>query len=257
MDLRHQASPLKNVFDVLKDLVTDVNLIFKTNGLHITAFDQEKIVAVTLGLDGLQSYNKRTNEDLYIGINMQHLYKIMRSVTSDHEVLMEISPETVNVIKITIVHPTNGIASVTSLYSLDLPRDSVFVPNVNYECHGTIPTSSLLKTIKDLSHGSKKITFHAKQSSPPHFLTLASKGTLYSYTTAVSICPSEVGLQWNRFEADIISNIYTSKFIEKFLKPSLCKKVDILLSSDGMLRLEYNELSIGKLALTLVPVLEE
>jgi len=257
MELSHNGSQLKTFFDVLKDLVTDVNLVFNKNGISVVALDPEKIVGVSLTLDDLNQYQKDVEEDYYIGVNMQHLYKLIRGVGNGHVIHMQINPDTPNVLKIVIDHPTKGTLSTTSLYSLEIEKKQPVLPSIDYSIHGTIPVQDLLKSVKCLSHGTKKITISANEYFPRH-LTLAAKGSLYLYTTSVSICPNdEDGLVWHEFNTSTVRGLYLTKYIEKFLKPQLHKTVDIYMSDDGVFLMEYKNIQVGKLKIVMVSILEE
>lgn len=256
MEFQHDAAELRVVIDVLKDLVTDVNLVFKEEMVSIVAMDPEKIAAVSVSLDKMKFYQRFVKNDIFIGVNMQHLYKILRGVTSDHSIRFEIHPDTLNVLKISIFNVNLGIDTVTSLYSLDIIKEEAQVPSPSFQCRATLPTSDLLKSVKNLSHGSKKITIQATKD-PPGFLTLATKGSLYVYTTSVSICPSENKLQWEFFNANLVRGTYITKFIEKFLRTQVSKIVSLELNTDGLIRLSYPDLHIGTLSMVTVPISED
>ena len=254
--LEHNASQLKVVFDVLKDLLTDANLLFTPTHLSVVSLDPEKVVAVGLHLDQLYSYRCNSDKTLYFGINIPNLYKLIRGVNAEHIICMEIDEATPNVLKITISHLTKGIISVTSLYALDLPKEEVRFPELTFEATAQMPTTDFLRTIKDLSYGSKKITLSASQDEPRH-LTFATQGDTYLYTTSISICPFDEGLTWKSFDIDKVQGQYLIKYIEKFAKPQLSKWIELSMNKDGMLHLHYSIMPTGQLGITVAPILPD
>lgn len=258
MEFKNNAAQIKSIIDVIKDLVTDVNLVFKKEEVSIVAMDPEKVVGVYLSLDRvkLEHYELHGDNDIYIGLNMQHLYKLIRGASIHDTLVLDINEDTPNVLRIQIYNPTNGIVSTTSIYSLDIEKVQPQLPDVRYECTGRIPTADFLKSIKTLSHGSKQLTISAKGSSDPLYLTLAAKGNVYVYTTSISICPSEEGLKWLYFKAESVKGQYMAKFIEKFIKPSIDKQIELSFTNDGMFGMSYPNLILGSLSVVMVPILD-
>jgi proliferating cell nuclear antigen PCNA len=256
MEFKNNAVQIKTIVDVVKDLVTDVNLVFRKAEISIVAMDPEKVVGVSLSLTKFEHYEYNHAEDVYIGINMQHFYKLIRGVSVHDTLVMEVCPETTNVLKIQILNPTNGIVSTTSLYSLDIEKVQAKLPDVAFECTGRIPTADFLRSVKTLSHGSKQLTISAKGSTDPTYLTLAAKGSVYVYTTSISICPAEDGLHWLFFRTEAIRGQYMTKFIEKFIKPSIGKQIELSFTSDGLFGMSYPDLDLGTLSVIMVPILD-
>lgn len=256
MELQHSATEFRSIFDVMKDLVTDVNMIFSAEGVSIMALDPEKVVAVSLHLTTLQKYEFTNDDPLTIGVNMQHIYKTIRGSGPHHIIKMSISPDTPNVLKIILENLSNGVLSTTSLYSLQLSKEQPILPEYTFEAVARIPTSDFLRSVKDLSHGSKKITISATNEDAKH-LVLASKGANYLYTTLIAICPSENGLEWIYFNQENIHGQYIVKYIEKFGKPQLGKTLELGFTSEGVLGISYYNLSLGQMSITVAPLLQQ
>lgn len=262
MEFAHSATEIKVLFDVLKDIVSDCNLVFSHEGLSIVALDPEKVAAVAVHLrsPAFYEFKEDPSKALFIGVNMQHLYRLVRGVQAVHSVRMEINPETPNVLKLVIYHPTNGIVSTTSLYSLDLPKEQPSLPTLTFDAVARIPTTDFMRSIKDLSHGAKKLTVsfaQAEVADHPTHLTFAAKGTNYSYTTSIAVCPAETGLVWVYNNLHSLRASYLIKYIEKFAKPQFGKSMSISFDKDGAMNLAYEGLAIGEMNMTVCPILEE
>lgn len=254
--LEHNAGQLKQVFDVIKDLVTDVNFVFTETKLYMTTTDPHKIVVISLHMDSLFEYKNYSDSIVFFGINIPHLYKMIRGVTQDHVMKFEIDQNTPNIMKITISHLTKGIVSVTSLYALDLPKEEVCLPEMTFEMTATIPTKDLQRIVKDLSHGSKKISISAIEAQCPRYLNFSTQGDVYSYATSISLCPSETGMIWKTFLTEKISGRYLIKYIEKFIKPQLSDIIDLSINQESILSLCY-DLAIGQLSMKVAAIVED
>lgn len=256
VSLSHNAGQLKSVIDVLKDLVTDVNLLFTVKDASVVALDPEKVVAVALHFNQLYEYSCNSDTPLYFGINIPNLAKLIRGVSMDHFIAFEIEEATPNVLKIIISHRTNGLVSTTSLYSLDIPKERIVLPEYEFPVTGVLATQDFVRTVKNLSHGSKHITISANNTEP-RFLKFSTKGDTYAYTTTVSICPANDGLTWRTFLVDHVSGEYLIKYIEKFGKPQISKTMQVSLNEDGILHLSYSDLGVGQFSITVAPLLQE
>lgn len=251
--LSHNAGDLKVYFDVLKDIVTDVNFIFKPSGLWINTLDPERVVGVHLHISEAHEYYFDDNNPIFIGVNIQHFYKLIRSANANHILTLEIDRDTINVLKVTVKNITREIISTTSLYSLDLPKEEVIFPELTFSAVGIMPTVDFLRTVKDLSHGSKRLTLSANQEGVGH-LTFATKGDTYAYTTSISICPSDQGFQWKYFDSPGFTGQYLSKYIERFAKPQISNMIEISETTDSVLTLSYPCNTLATFSLTIAPI---
>lgn len=255
--LCHNAAPLKSVFDVLKDLVTDVNFIFNAKGFKIVAVDPEKIVALCFHMQHPYEYEfTAESPDLFFGINIPTFSKILKGSDAQHTVELVIHSDTPNVMKVKVEHLTKDTISTTSLYGLSLPKDEFGLPFRTYEMTASLPTKDFARTIKDLSHGTKHITISStsKPNDEPQFLRFSTEGDVYSYTTSVSICPSEDGLQWKSFDAEEVHGKYMIKYIEKFLKAQVGPRIEISINKDSVMLLSYANFSLGTFNMTIAPL---
>ena len=184
---KNNAYQLRSIFDVVKDLLTDANIKFHKNGMHIVSMDPEKVVVLKLFMDNFEEYRFEAEKPFYIGLYMQYFYKMLRNVGPNHVIELEVYEETPNTLKITITGPNNGSKTVVSIQSLDIPKEDLVFPSVTYQAVLEMPTSDLQKTIRDVSHASKKIKLsYADQD--PCYLSIASTGE--TSVTSISYCLS-------------------------------------------------------------------
>lgn len=257
MNFEHNAYEIRHLFDIMKDVVTDVNMVFDKNGASIRAIDPEKVINVNMVINKPSSYSFIFQKPIYIGVNMQNMYKIIRSVTNVHRIQLEIGYDLPNVLKIVISHPSTGVTSTTSLYSLDIPKNQPLLPTYSFDAACRLPTMQMQRTIKDLSHGSKKLTISSSNVNSSAQLWFSSKGTSYVYTTSIAISPSKDGLQWLYKNKDVLSGEYITKYIERFCKPTVGKTIELSFHENGLLNISYPLLALGELSMTIAPIVNE
>ena len=70
----------KDIFEALKDIVTDVNMRFDADGLRIVAMNQSQTLLVHLRLDADKLEKYACAHEHVVGINIPRLHKNVRSV---------------------------------------------------------------------------------------------------------------------------------------------------------------------------------
>lgn len=257
MNFQHNAYEIRNLFDIMKDVVTDVCIVFSKTDISIRTVDPENIVVVNMIIQNPDKYSFEFDDPVYIGVNMQNLYKLIRGATSVHQIQFEIHKDTQNVLKIIISHPSTGIVSTTSLYSLDMKKSQPILSPYTYDAVCRLPTAQMLRAIKDLSHGSKKITISSSKEDSAANLWFSSSGMSYVYTTSIAISPSQDGLMWIYKNKDKLNGQYITKYIERFCKPTVGKLIELSFKEDGLLTLSYPLMKLGELSMTVAPIIDQ
>ena len=77
-----QSSALKTLFEVLKDVLNDVNVVFDPNGIKIMAMDGSHVALIHVRLDADRFEEFLCPEKLTLGICMNSLFKLVKTVNS-------------------------------------------------------------------------------------------------------------------------------------------------------------------------------
>ena len=75
-----QASAIKSTFEVLKDILNDVNIYFKPDGVYIVTLDTARtsLVDMYLSSDNFEEYV--CESDVIAGINVSNTFKLLKSI---------------------------------------------------------------------------------------------------------------------------------------------------------------------------------
>jgi len=89
-----QSLAFKNLFDVLKDIVQDVNMYFTPDGVRIASYDTAKVALIDITLYA-KNFEKYTCPGKYIvGINVANTYKLLKTIVSHNTLTLSIkSPD--------------------------------------------------------------------------------------------------------------------------------------------------------------------
>lgn len=238
---------LKTNMDVLKDIVTDTHLRFEQDGLHIRAQDPDKMTMVKFWLPTTAALSYHIDGTAhFVGVNVPHFYKLIRSVQPGAQITMEIEKDTPSILKLVTAYPTSS--SAISIKSMDMePQDVVFSETV-YESMCEIPTHLLQKLLRDAALQSKKVGIRAIVSEnvdePKLIFTASGELSTTSVTLAEikdTINITNAGIHWGYHGDTDYSAQFWVKHLLKFLKPSLCKNVCMHFRVDQPILLSYTE----------------
>ena len=78
-----QASAFKSCFEVLKDIINDVNVFFTPQGVSIIALDNAKVALINMNLDADRFEEFSCTSTIKAGINISNFFKILKFITSN------------------------------------------------------------------------------------------------------------------------------------------------------------------------------
>lgn len=226
---KHKAQPFKAVLNVLKDLMTDVNIRFEQNEIRILGVDPEKVAVIQAEIVTVEDYTC-TDNNVYVGVNVPYLYKALRGVGREDTLEMQINRATPNTLEITVLTPEKTVRSSLSLKSLDVPLEQAVIPDVQYDAIATLNATDLLRALRDVSHVSKRVALGKMQDT----VTLLASGPMG--VSHLALRPS-----WVKYTEGPMHGLYLVRYLEKFVKPTTGKTVDICFKQDFPLVVQYTD----------------
>ena len=124
-----QASAFKSTFEVLKDILNDVNIYFKPDGMYVITLDTARtsLVDMFLAADNFEEYHCEQDE-IIAGINISNTFKLLKTITNNDVLKIEIvSKEYMN---IEITSESKKTSSTFQLKLLDINESRIEVPEV-------------------------------------------------------------------------------------------------------------------------------
>lgn len=242
-----QAMQFKTLFDVLKDLLTEVNLRFDETGFKIVSLDPGKIGMIYLSVFNFEKYVCRGL--LYAGVYVGYLYKIIRTVTTGHYLEWRIRKDDPKILEIVLSHHERRIQTTHRLKILALDVEEITIPMVEFDCVLTMPSTDFQRYIKELSHVSNIISIRGSGNK----IQLVSRGDLGE--TCIDISPTPSGLNWihRREDTALFEACFFIKYIERFSRGQVDSKVEIYFKQDYPLVLKFN-MSVGSLRFCVAPI---
>ena len=240
-----QASALKSLFEVLQSVLNDVNILFTKDTVRILTMDTAKVSLVHLTLDSENFEEYECSEDIIAGVNMSDMYKLLKSITPNDTLTIEInSLERMNI----IINDAEKNKKTTCPYKLlDINDDLLNVPNMELSIVTTVPSVDFQRVCRDMNNLSKEITICRKGD----VLTLSCMGDFADQITEIT-CHDDSAREKE------CSATYKLQYIILFTKAtSMCSSVQIYQESPQVpVVFKYSVANLGHIQFYLAPNIE-
>jgi proliferating cell nuclear antigen PCNA len=242
-----KPDPFKKLFEALKEVIVDVNLIFDLDGLKIYAMNSHKTALVFFKIkkDSLEHYYVK--ERFLAGINIITFFKQLKSGQSDDILFMNVDSRYSDTMGITY---TSGFRESCAKYSLmNVDEEEHFNQKYEYSSNIKVRANVLQDTIKDLA----QITKYIEIKSIGHQLifSTASINDFDSLITKdITIKLEQDSISGNVDSDEIIQGVFDIELIVRFVKSTTINPngfVKMYLKNDTPLILEYDISSLGLL----------
>jgi proliferating cell nuclear antigen PCNA len=248
-----KSGPLKLTFEVLKDILTDANLVFDGEGVKMLEMDTTHIVLanLTLKTDEFEYYYCAPGKRYVCGINLNNFHKIMKTIGNDDIISFYLDIDEPNELGMSIENSTTHSVKNIKFKLLDLDETPYNIPPANFTKVITIPTNMLQKIFRDFS----PLTENIEIKSINNQLIFSCDCAIGHIEEIISENNNSLSVK-DTSETEIIQGVFKLKHLVTFTKgTNLCQHVELLLKNDYPLILNYKVASLGELILCLAPKL--
>ena len=228
-----QASAIKSTFEVLKDILNDVNIYFKPDGMYIVTLDTARtsLVDMFLSADNFEEYE--CEHDIIAGINVSNTFKLLKSTTNNDVLVININSK--EYMNIEIHSEAKKTSTKFALKLLDINENQIEVPNVNMTTITPMASSDFQRICRDMYNIGTNIEITREGTN----LKLLCNGDFANQETDIQ-CTEE---------SDKISGVYSLRYMNIFTKAtSMCSTVQIMQEEQNrFLILKYNVANLGDL----------
>ena len=259
---------LKNLFEVIKPYIKETNMLITQDFIKISTLDMSEntITYVKLDKDKFESYYCK--RPIIIGLDTTTFFKAIKTANRRETITFHMSETNPNMLGIELADVTAGKVKGYHLPLLNLEEKIVNIQEMDFDCVINIPTSQFQQIIKDVHLLEGKVL---EIKSVGKQLIFSSTDGIAHFKTTISEIDEEVNqdqramLQQNgediklvRFEKStnkIVQGKYQMSYLMNFIKAShLCDQMNILLTNDKPLVLEYSIADLGILRLLLCSI---
>jgi proliferating cell nuclear antigen len=227
-----QANALRTIFEVLKDIVNDVNIYFQPEGIKILTLDTAHVTLVHMSLpaENFEEYSCPT--EIVAGVNLSNMYKLFKSVSNSDSLRMSIDDRH-EVICIEIRNSVKNSSTQFHLKLLDINEDDLIVPELEMDLVTTLPSVDFQRITRDMANLASEISIVRRGA----ILELSCRGDFADQKTEI-ICGSQENEK-------TVGGVYPLKYINLYTKATnLCSAVQLFQHENLPLIIRY---SIGNL----------
>lgn len=239
-----QASAIKSTFEVLKDILNDVNIYFRPQGVYIVTLDTARtsLIDMFLAADNFEEYHCE-HEEIIAGINISNTFKLLKTITNNDVLTIEINSK--EFMGIEIMSEAKKTSTKFQLKLLDINESRIEVPDVNMTSVTILPSADFQRLCRDMSNIGNDIEITRAGKD----LRLRCEGDFANQETCIE-CPDE---------SPEITGLYSLKYLNIFTKAmSMCASVQIMQEEGNrFLILKYNVANLGDLKFYLATKVSE
>lgn len=247
-----QTSAIRTLTEALKCILVEMSLLFDKDGIRMVAMDQTRTVLVHLRLhsDKFEQYSYNHNSSKFvIGVNTDHLYRIIKTASNDDTVTFYIEKDDPNTLGILLEDGEKKQVTRYKLNLLDRDEPDITLPDTEFSTHVTMPSLDFQKICRDMTLlGAKTSEIQNVGSS----LTFSCKGHFASRTTVMGDSENEFSIQ--KKENEIVSGTFSLPHLVLFTKcTNLCNNLEIHMKNGWFLMIRYVVANLGEIKLCLMP----
>lgn len=251
---------IRSLFEVVKQYIKDTNIIFNSKGIKFSSVDtsENSYTFVELYADKFESY--KCEREVVLGLNINVLFKVVKTANRKEIITMYANENEENFFYIELFDPFVDKKKTMRIDVLMLENEKdMDIDVLNFDSVISMSTSQFQQIIKDI-HILDGKTVDIK-SLDKRLIISCDDGIANFSTTMNELSgtnPDEDlhnSIKIKSGESSIIQGKFKLSYLMDFIKAShLCDTMNILLSNDKPLILEYFVADIGVLKLLLLPV---
>lgn len=248
-----QSNAFKILIEALKEVLTDTNLEIDQTGIKIITMDPSQTVLIHLKLEASNFEIFECKERMIIGVSMLNLFKLIKTMTNNDTLELNIEEDEVNKLNIVIENAEKNSITKYKLNLIDLDESNIKIPPAMFDSIITMPSSDFQKICRDMSNLSDTIEIRNIGSQ----LIFACRGDFAEQTTILGELSG--GLNFSKTsDTQIIQGYYNLRFLVLFTKcTNLCNSLEMYLKNNFPLVIKFNVGSLGSLKLALAPKIVE
>lgn len=237
-----QASAIKCILEVLKDILSDVNIIFDQSGVRILALDSARIALVNVFLEASKFEEYTCDTRTVAGINISNTYKILKSISNSDTMTMDLCDN--EILKITVCSGTKKTQTTHELKLLDINDEGLDVPDIDLESVTVITSTEFQKICRDMSHLSQHVTIRRSK-------------TTFEMECIGDFANQKTVIYEDKGPDTTIENIFSLKYINMFTKSTnMSQNLEVFLGQNMPVILRYCIANLGDLKFYLAPNIE-
>lgn len=246
-----KSSTIRVLFESLKDILTDVNMVFTPNGLKIITMDGNQVALVHLNLRADKFEYYHCPNRVVAGVNMTHLYKMIKMVNNSETLVMYMEQTDHVHLVIAFENKEKEKYSEIRLKLLEVDDKEIQMPDMDFDNIITMPSTDFQEICRNMANIGDVVRIRSNDKQLEFFCEgdAAKQNVTFEQNSSCAT--------FNKNDADI-EEFFDLKYLNLFTKATgLCNIIQIYLKSGLPLILEYNVATLGECFFCLAPKVKE
>jgi proliferating cell nuclear antigen len=261
-----KAVIIKNLLEVIKPYIKETNIMFTPDYIKISTLDISKNSITYVKLDAKKFESYYCKEPITIGIDTCILFKAIKSANRRDTITFFMDADDPNMFGVELADLFQGKVKSYNIPLLTLEEKMVHIQNMEFSYIINLPSSQFQQIIKDIHLLDGKIV---EIKSVDRQLIFSCTDGVAHFKTAISEIDDNINkdqktllqqngedvrsVKFERYSNHIVQGRYKMTYLMNFIKAShLCDSMNILLTNDQPLVLEYFVADLGCLRLLLL-----
>lgn len=253
-----QIAPMRTLMVALKDILLETNIVFTPDGMKIVNMDKSHTILVHLALEAgnFEQYDCK-HDKIIIGVNMNHLFKLISTIDNDDTLTLYIDAEDydsglVRYLGLKFENSDIRQEKIQKLRLIEPEQEELDIPDVQYSSVLNLPSSDFQKIVRDLSQISDKLEIKSVVTHGGAELMFKCAGCFAN--AEVRRSEHEGGMEFLQRQdiSSIIQGEFSLRNLAYVIKcTNLCCQIELYLANDLPLVVKYNVASLGEIKLCL------
>lgn len=250
---------IKNVFEVIKPYIKETNILINKDGIKISTLDMSKVSLTYVKLNANKFESYHCEKPMIVGIDTTTFFKTIKSANRRETITFYMDKNDEDKLGIELADPFMGKVKDYKIPLLALDEKVINISEMSFDYVINMPSVQFQQIIKDIQLLEGKVV---EIKSIGKQLIFSCDDGLAEFKTAISEIDDNLNkdqkalLQQNgedirsvKFEKTndkIVQGKFKLTYLMNFIKAShLCENMNILLTNDKPLILEYFVADLG------------
>ena len=231
-----QASAVKSAFEVLKDILNDVNVYFTKKGVQVLTLDTARVALVDMFLDAENFEEYYCEADMVAGINVTNMFKLLKFISNNDTLTVEINSR--EYLDIRIENTAKRSDTRFKLKLLDINEDQIEIPTLKMAVVTTMQSIDFQRICRDMNNLAVDLEIIRTSTQ----FIIKCEGDFANQETVIECADN------GTFNGELQGR-YSLKYLNLFTKATgMCASVQIMQEEDNrFLVLRYNVANLGEL----------
>ena len=248
-----QAGAFRTLVEALKEILTEANLEFDSQGLKVMSVDETHTVLVYLRLHSERFENYFCPAKHVLGVNMIYLFKLIKTMANNDSLTLYLPASNPNKLGIRMENSEKSTVTNYFLKLFDTNVDEIQIPSLNFTNIIHMPSLDLQKICRDMNTLGEKLDVEITSSGSD--LVFRCIGDFAEQETVMSENKDTMKVQKSGSQVEVVQGIFQLKHLVLFTKcTSLCPSIEMYLKNDYPLILRYTVANLGEVKLVLAPI---